>query len=148
MTRVLILAEGQTEERFVKDVLNPHFWEIEIDLIPTLATTKRVKSGPDFKGGITEYQKVENDLKRLLGDSDAAAVTTLIDYYNLPGDFPGMATRQPGNSAQRTAHVEMEWKSHIGDLRFQPYLMTHEFEALLFSKPSEISSTLNSPGRS
>ena len=146
MKRVLILAEGQTEERFIKDVLNPHLWEIEIDLRPTIAATKRVKSGPDFKGGITNYQKVENDLKRLLGDSDAAAVTTFIDYYSLPEDFPGMATRPPGSPAQRTTHVEMEWQDHIGDDRFQPYLMTHEFEALLFSKPDEISSALNSPG--
>ena len=28
--RVLILVEGQTEERFVKDVLGPAFWEKEL----------------------------------------------------------------------------------------------------------------------
>ncbi len=26
MKRVLVLVEGQTEERFVKDVLAPHLW--------------------------------------------------------------------------------------------------------------------------
>ena len=145
MQRVLVLAEGQTEERFIKDVLCPYFWEIEIDVIPTIAVTKRVKSGPDFKGGITDYQKVANDVRRLLSDTDAAAVTTFIDYYGLPSDFPGMMSRPPGNPIQRVGHVETAWRSQIANLRFHPYLMTHEFEALLFSKPDELSKALNVP---
>ena len=145
MKRVLVLVEGQTEERFIKDLLRPYLWGIAIDVIPTIAITKRVKSGPDFKGGITDYQKVANDVTRLLGDTDAAGVTTFIDYYGLPSDFPGMASRPDGASIQRAGHVEAEWKSQITDTRFQPYLMIHEFEALLFSKPEEISRALNEP---
>ena len=49
--RVLILVEGQTEERFVKDVLGPAFWAKELFFHPTLLVTKRVKDGPNFKGG-------------------------------------------------------------------------------------------------
>ena len=145
MQRVLVLVEGQTEEQFVKVVLCPHFWELEIDVIPIIAITKRVKNGPDFKGGITDYQKVANDVTRLLGDTDATAVTTFIDYYGLPSDFPGMTSRPPGYAIQRVSHVETEWKRRIADLRFRPYLMTHEFEALLFSKPEELSAALNKP---
>ena len=145
MQRVLVLVEGQTEERFIKDVLCPHFWEIKIDVIPTIVVTKRVKSGPDFKGGITDYQKVANDLTRLLSDTSAAAITTFIDYYGLPSDFPGMTSRPPGHPIERVGHVETEWRSEIADIRFHPYLMTHEFEALLFSKPEEISLALNDP---
>ena len=145
MKRVLVLAEGQTEERFIKDVLCPHFEKMEIVLIPTIAVTKRVKSGPNFKGGVTNYQKVANDLRLLLGDTDATAVTTFIDYYGLPLNFPGMTSRPPGNPIERVGHVETEWESQIADLRFHPYLMTHEFEALLFSKPDELSAVLYSP---
>ena len=145
MRRVLVLVEGQTEERFTKDVLRPHFWEMGIDVIPTIAVTKRVKSGPDFKGGITDYQKVANDVGRLLNDTEAAAVTTFIDYYGLPSDFPGMMSRPRGNPTQRAGHVETEWETQIADERFHPYLMTHEFEALLFSKPDELSAALYSP---
>lgn len=32
--RVLILVEGQTEERFVKDVLGPAFWPMNLFLSP------------------------------------------------------------------------------------------------------------------
>jgi hypothetical protein len=55
MGKVLILVEGQTEEKFVKEVLNPHLNNYGKYLIPTLLRTKIVKSGPNFKGGITSY---------------------------------------------------------------------------------------------
>ena len=145
MKRVLVLAEGQTEERFIKDVLNEFFLPRGVTLIPKVVTTKRVKCGPDFKGGITDYQKVENDLRRLLGDTGAACVTTFIDYYGLPKDFPGMSTRQSGSPQVRARHVEMEWEHLISHPKFHAYLMIHEFEALLFAKPEEICRAFHRP---
>jgi len=143
MKRVLILVEGQTEERFVKDVLRPSLWPKAIDTIPKVATTKRVKRGPDFKGGITDYQKVENDLRRLLGDTAALFVTTFIDYYGLPADFPGMASRPGGSSLAKARHVETEWEQKISHQRFRAYLMVHEFEALLFARPEELATAIH-----
>jgi hypothetical protein len=145
MKRVLVLVEGQTEERFVKDVLCPHLWARGVDATPKVATTKHVKRGPDFKGGITDYQKVENDLRRLLGDSDAVSVTTFIDYYGLPADFPGMSNRPTGSPLERARHVEAKWEQKISHDRFHAYLMIHEFEALLFAKPDELCNALYHP---
>lgn len=143
MKRVLVLAEGLTEERFVKSILNPHLLQMEKTVVPTLITTKRVKSGPDFKGGVTHYKKIERDLRRLLGDSSAVAVTSFIDYYGLPGDFPGYKTRPAGTPIMQTQHVEREWAKKIANPRFRPYLMLHEFEALLFVEPAEVCTTLH-----
>ncbi len=92
MRKVLILVEGQTEERFVKDVLQPYLWDGGVHPEPKIVTTKRVKRGAHFKGGITNFKKVEDDLRRFLGDTDAALVTTMFDYYGLPDDFPGKLT--------------------------------------------------------
>jgi len=142
MKRVLVLVEGQTEERFVRDVLCPYLWARDIDMIPTIAKTKRVKCGPDFKGGITDYKKVENDLRRLLGDTGAIVVTTFIDYYALPSDFPGVISRPPGSPNVRVRHVETAWERSIDNPRFRAYLMVHEFEALLFVKPDELCNAL------
>lgn len=89
MKKVLILVEGQSEETFVKRVLSPHLLNLEVLIVPTIISTKRVKSGPSFKGGIPSYAKVRKELKRLLGDSSAALVTTMVDFYGLPGSFPG-----------------------------------------------------------
>ncbi|MBI2947679.1 MAG: hypothetical protein HYY23_08525 [Verrucomicrobia bacterium] len=55
--RVLILVEGQTEERFVKDVLGPAFFHQELFFRATILVTKRVKDGPNFKGGVTNFSK-------------------------------------------------------------------------------------------
>jgi hypothetical protein len=145
MKRVLMLVEGQTEERFIKDVLCPYFWDCEIDLTPKIATTKRVMIGPHFKGGITNYPKVERDVRLLLNDTGAVSVTTFIDYYALPSDFPGMASRPTGTSMQRAIHVETEWAKQVNHLRFHPYLMVHEFEAILFCKPEELGIALYQP---
>lgn len=145
MKRVLALVEGQTEERFFKDVLCPYFWNHEIDLTPKIATTKRVMIGPHFKGGITDYSKVEKDIRLLLNDTGVEAVTTFIDYYALPSDFPGMTTRPAGKSIHRVIHVENAWKIQINHQNFHPYLMVHEFEAMLFCKPEELSNALYQP---
>lgn len=69
MSRVLVVAEGQTEETFVRDVLAPHLFAFGVFLDAKLATTKRVKSGPHFKGGIVSYAKLKDDIRRLLGDT-------------------------------------------------------------------------------
>lgn len=138
MKRVLVLVEGQTEETFVRDVLEPHFGPLEIFLSPTLVAIKRVKTGGAFRGGVVSYGKVRNDLRRLLGDSNAALITTMLDYYGLPPDFPGMHDRPSGSCFDRVRHVESATAHDIADPRFLPYLQLHEFEALLFSEPAEV----------
>ena len=73
-------------------------------------------------------------------------MTTLIDYYALPAGFPGMAGRPDGTPNKRACHVETEWEKRIEDPRFHPFLMVHEFEALLFSKPDVLCKTLYQSG--
>lgn len=142
MKRVLVLVEGQTEERFVKDVLVPYFVSKNVFLIPTVAKTKRVKCGADFKGGITAFNKVAKDLQQLTTDS-SAFVTTFIDYYGLPGDFPGMDCLPKGSSLSKVCHVEAALAQLINCPRFRPFIMLHEFEALLYTNPSELCRALH-----
>lgn len=146
MRKVLILVEGQTEERFVKAILQPHLWPMGVHPEPKIVTTKRVKSGPDFKGGISNFGKVEYDIQLLLGDSDAALVTTMIDYYGLPDDFPGKRRLQSSNSHDRAEELETALERHFAaGPKFSPYLMIHEFEALLFSSPGVLAQAMNEP---
>jgi len=139
MKRALILVEGQTEERFVKDVLQEHFWNLGLDLSPTVLVTKQVKSGPDFKGGVTNFHNFERDMKRLLGNNGNALVTMMLDYDGLPPDFPGMDKRPAGDPVKRVTVVEQAIHSHFNRrLNFIPYLSLHEFEALVFASPDEL----------
>ncbi len=137
--RVLILVEGQTEEKFVKDVLNPAFSHCNLFFNVRILTTKRVKNGPDFKGGVTTFGKFHNDAVRLLSNSKGALVTTLLDYYGLPTDFPGMSTRPNASAMQRVTHVERAIAESFGSPHnFLPFLALHEFEAWVFSSPDEL----------
>jgi hypothetical protein len=137
--RALILVEGQTEERFVKDVLAPTFVNRDLYFSPTILVTKRVKNGPNFKGGVTNFRKFQNDAQRLLNSAAGALVTTILDYYGLPTDFPGMTSRPSGSPLTRVAHVEQAILEKFGSpSNFIPFLALHEFEAWLFASPDEL----------
>lgn len=134
MKRLLILVEGPTEERFVNDVLKEHLLMHSVVAIPTILVTKSVDSGPRFKGGVASWDQMRRDLRNLLRDSDAAGITSLLDYYGLPRDVPGMSTRPKGSTpVDRVVHVEKSMCASFRDRRFRAYLMLHEFEAMLFT---------------
>ncbi len=135
MDRVLVLVEGVTEEVFVRTVLAPHLLDHGKVAIATIVVTKRVKRGPNFKGGVTSYNQVKRDLRLLLQDSNVRMVTTMLDLYGLPQDFPGCATAPERPVPARVAHIQSAFAAEVGDTRFVPYLSVHEFEALLFAEP-------------
>lgn len=144
MKRVHILVEGQTEETFVRTLLAPHLLRQGLAVTAILATTKRVKAGGKFRGGIVSFGQVRRDLKLLLRDSGVAAVTTMMDFYGLPADFPGMETLPPQSArgARRAQHLEAALHAEFGDPRFLPYLSVHEFEALLLAEPDRLEKEL------
>ena len=138
MIKVLVFVEGQTEETFVNDVLGPFLGAKSIYLIPVLARTKRTRDGRTFKGGIVSYRQVKREILRLVGDSSAALITTMLDYYGLPQDFPGMPDLSAGSPREKVAHLEDAFRQDIGhQQRFLPFLTLHEFEALLFAQPEQ-----------
>jgi hypothetical protein len=143
MKKVLIYVEGQTEETFVRDVLSPHLWQrCQIILTPILARTKRTKSGETFKGGIVSYAQVKRDIQRLLQDSSAILLTTMIDYYGLPSDFPGKASLPAGTPYDRVRHLEQAFENDIGHSKFLPFLVLHEFEAFVLVQPENLGRVL------
>lgn len=146
MQKVLVLVEGQTEEKFVKEVLNPHFNNHGKYLIPTIINTRIVKSGPNFKGGILSYGQVKRDLVRLLVDTSACCVTTMFDLYGLPSEFPGRDDAPP-KPYEKVKHIEAAFAQDIDHKRFLSNLILHEFEGLLFTMPAEIARALNEPDR-
>jgi len=138
MKRGLALVEGQTEERFVNECLAPYLLERGLALKPTIVKTKRVMSGPHVKGGVVSFQQVQRDLGHLLHDTHATVITTLLDYYALPAEFPGMADRAGGTARARVEHVEAAWAASVGDSRFVPHLVLHELEAWVYACPSRL----------
>ena len=142
MKKLFVLVEGQTEETFVRELLAPHLYSFHLALTPVLLKTKRTKSGTTFKGGLTSYAKVRSDIIALLYDSSAVAVTTMVDFYGLPKEFPGYATCPAGTPYDRVRYVQQRWSEDIGSQKFLPFLVLHEFEALLFADTDAIAKAL------
>lgn len=131
MIRVHVICEGQTEEMFVKEVLNPLFQNYNIWLIPALL------GKPSHKGGNVRFDRLRTDLRnRLLGETNAYC-TTLFDFYGLPTDFPGKRDaahhRNIGDKATTVCNaINAELADYIGPdplRRFIPYVQMYEFEA-------------------
>jgi len=89
MTRLLMLVEGQSEEIFVKQTLAPYLAERGVYLQPPIVLwTKRMPRGGGFRGGASNWHQIRRNLLPLTRDTDAW-ITTLLDFYGLPEDFPG-----------------------------------------------------------
>lgn len=71
MTQVIVVCEGQTEERFVKEVLARSLWVDDLYLYPRLIPTS-----PTSKGGSLSGQRVIGFLRDLLRQRWDAQVTT------------------------------------------------------------------------
>lgn len=144
MVRVHIICEGQTEETFIKEVLQPIFSHNEIYLLPALI------GRPGHKGGAVNYQRMLRDIRNRLGDSNAYC-TTFFDFYGLDQDFPGK--QQALNQTcleNKKSILEQRFKEKIiNDLgqeitrKFFPYVQMYEFESLLFSSPKAVADNLN-----
>jgi hypothetical protein len=129
--RLFILCEGQTEDRFVKEILYPYLLNSNIFAIPIICETKRTV-GKKYKGGVSKYSKIRDELEILCKGDRSAFVTTMFDYYKLPKDTPGKGTT--GDIHEIANEIEAAIKANLGAPRnLFVNLSLHEFEGLLFS---------------
>lgn len=128
MNRIHFVVEGETEETFVRDVLQPYFAPMNYSLNTILL------------GGVSPqgYRKIKNEVRiKCLEDQDSF-VTTMIDLYALPRNFPGQSDRPATvDPFQIVAHLENCFAADICCRNFIPNLLLHEFEAVLFTDPEK-----------
>lgn len=147
MRRVLVVVEGQSEESFVKDVLAEAFWPRQVYLTPILLGV------PGHKGGRPTYARLRKDVITLLKQDAAAYCSTMLDFYRLGADFPGMPIPSNLGNVDKVLRIEQAVKEQIcqdvPDLnpegRFMPYIQLHEYEGLLFSDPAAFARAINKP---
>lgn len=150
MTRLIVHVEGQTEEAFVSQVLAPHLWPYTIWARATLLGDSR------HRGGITSWIRARKEIVRHLKQDRDCIVTTMVDFYGLPGKggkaWPNRkeAPKQHASASERARFVENalmeDIRAQMGagfdNCRFVPYLMMHEFEALMFSNCDKFSAAI------
>lgn len=129
VTRVHVFCEGQTEETFVREVLCTHFVPMQIWLNPII-----IRTSPQGRGGAVSYEKVKRQIENQCQEDPSAWVTTMLDFYGLPSDFPGMDRRS--NARLRANVVQRVFQQDIVHHNFLANLIIYEFEGLLFSDPS------------
>ena len=135
MIRIVVVCEGQTEETFVRDVLEPHFSPTGLYLY-----AQTIDTSPGHRGGALNYDRVQRQLRNTLKQKSEPVVTTFFDLYRLDKRFPGFDTAMTRSSME--ARVETLNATLAKDIvaltgcdpaRFLPHIQPHEFEALLFS---------------
>ncbi len=141
MKRLNILTEGQTEEKFVWDLLAPHLANFEIVVNARCIITGKTRpfqangnrQNKLHKGGLIDFPQVSRDLQRWRNEDPQATLTTMFDLYALPDDFPlyQQSINQP--PSVRVESLEQAFLDELGLSNFVPYIQLHEFEALLFS---------------
>lgn len=143
-----MLVEGQSEEAFVKQTLAP--WLAASGVFvqgPIVLWTKRLPAGGGHRGGVGSWEQIRKNLSPLLADGDAW-VTTLLDFYGLPEDVPGLAEHRGRGAAadQQAASMQAEMAAAFGQApRFLPFLALHEFEAWLFAEPDVVATHFGNP---
>lgn len=142
MKKVLILAEGPTEEAFIKQVLSPALRDLW--LVPIVIKTKVIGAKPE-QGGTVTYFEFKRQLRLLLADRSAAMVTTMIDFQGLGTDFPGRDKPTGSTPVSKVLFVEDAMRKDLNEARYLPFLSLHEFEALLFANPGTIADVLRKP---
>lgn len=130
-----VLCEGQTEDRFAQNVLNPYLKEFGIVVKSQLLVTNRKKN---IWGGMISYERAKTDLSIWIKQHSTKTYethffTTMFDLYALPDDFPGFAAANRKTNCYDTVRLlEEQFGSNINSDRFIPYIQLHEFEALVF----------------
>jgi hypothetical protein len=125
MTHLYVVCEGLTEVNFVTQLLKPHLEAPG----PSLLTV----GARNLMGNYT-CTPLKKFVKNLLGSpASPVAVTTIVDLFKVPGDYPGIADASNEAPFERVQHLEHQCMEDISDHRFFPYLQLHEFEALLLA---------------
>ena len=143
MSRLLLHVEGETEVAFVEEVLAPHllgrgYGAVGVRLLGNARQRDR-------RGGIRDWRAVRREIANGLKEDPGSCATTMVDYYGLPQQgqraWPGRARASKLPFLEKAGVVESELLAEVqremgvrfeAD-RFVPYVMMHEFEALLFS---------------
>ena len=116
MIRLAIVAEGQTEAEFTREILADHL------------RSRNVEPTPVVMDGNVSTQRLAEFIARLYWSHDA--VTSLVDFYGF---------KQKGGASADKLELEIREQVHKvirsgwDGRKVLPYVQRHEFEALLFA---------------
>ena len=140
--QIIFYVEGYTELEFVNEIIGPHLSALGITWHKPILAANSLRKDRTVRGGVRKYDPIRKDLLRLLGQYHGAdfIFTTILDYYGLPDDFPLRNFPLPGvvTPLEKVQTIENAWSKDIGDDRFLPNLLLHEYETLILARPESL----------
>ena len=138
--RLVIIVEGDCEVLLMNNLLIPYLygisrgtsWAINVQKITTNRKLNR-------RGGNVSFQYLKNEIGRVAAQGNVL-VTTFLDFFRLPVDFPGYTT-----DGTKIDEVETAIRDTMAMDFFAPYLQKYEFESLLFSSMDGFNFLLDDP---
>ena len=130
MKRLIIVVEGQTEEEFVNKTLMPYLISKKVLAV----TAIKIRTSKTQKGGLISYAHYRRDIINYLKQDQNVLLTTFIDFFRLPNNFPSYQDCNKLHSVDdKLDCLEKAIGNDIANHRFIPYIQKHEFEALVFA---------------
>lgn len=141
MKRLVFIVEGDTEIILVQKLIFPYL--MRMGFMNTMhAQTIITNRKQHKKGGVTDYAKFKNEITRTLAQGNVI-ITTIIDFFRLPNDFPGFINDSTRiNQIEDAIHTDF---GHNPDLI--PYIQRHELEALMFSSRDGFELVIDEEGK-
>lgn len=127
MLRLVFIVEGDTEILLVNKVIMPYIYGLGYNVTyncQTITTNRKQHK----KGGVGSYGKFKNEIQKTLSQGNVL-VTTLVDFFKLPTDFPAFTS----DSHQIDQIEKAISEDFDNNLYFLPYIQRHEVEALMYS---------------
>jgi hypothetical protein len=94
-----------------------------------IVKTARLADGTTFKGGGMVWKHYQDDLRRLLGATNYRCVSILVDFYAYPRNGPGVECCSRPHQPRKCAELRSQAMADaIGNPRFVPHVVLHEFE--------------------
>ncbi|MFZ4702354.1 MAG: DUF4276 family protein, partial [Candidatus Methylumidiphilus sp.] len=132
---VIVIAEGQTEEQFIKRLVAPALRHLQVYVKPQL-----LKTSKDSKGGAISFGRLKFNARNTLNSKSNVFLTTFIDLYALDTDFPEfdeaekkMDVYSRVKCLEEALHSALIEQISCRPDRFLPHIQPYEFEGLLFS---------------
>ena len=155
MLRLIVHVEGQTEETFVNEVLAPYLGKRGYSSVSArLIGGGRQKA---TRGGIRSWKEVRRGIVNHLKADGKSLATIMVDYYGMPAEgsraWPGRGDAAGGTGVVTPGVVDEALRQDVircmppgfDPSRFVPFVLMHEFEALLFSDCRRFAIGINKP---
>lgn len=148
MSNIIFICEGSSEKNLVDHVLNPYWKNKGLPITGSVIILGEGNPCSKGSGGDVSVERLKVDLSfAMQSDTNESFFTTVFDFYELHGDWPGqnlisanMSSREKVEIIENSAKelLKEQYPELPLEDRFIPYFMLHEYESLLFTSPEAI----------